>query len=106
MAGFRIKKNDTVMAVTGISAGITGKVLHVFPGPGRAVVEGLRVVKKALRKTQDNPQGGITEKEASIHLSNLVLYCTNCKKGVKISRVKDGEKSIRKCRDCGHAFDN
>lgn len=67
----RIKKGDLVKAVAGDEAGKTGKVLQVLPGSGRALVEGLNFVKKHMRKTQDNPQGGVFEKEAPIHLSNL-----------------------------------
>lgn len=102
----RIRKNDAVIAVSGTSAGKSGKVLQVLPAKGRAIVEGLNLVKKCMRKTQDNPQGGIAEKEAPIALSNLMLQCPDCKKGVKISRSRDGDKSIRKCRSCGHAFDS
>lgn len=101
----KIRKNDTVIAITGASGGKTGKVLHVFPNRGRAIVEGLNMAKKNLRKSQDNPQGGIAEKEASINVSNLMLYCPDCKTGVRTSRGKDGVKSVRKCNGCGHSFD-
>ena len=69
----RIKKGDTVIAITGDDAGKSGKVLQVMTGKGRVVVEGLNYVKKHLRKTQDNPNGGIVEKEAPMVLSNLKL---------------------------------
>ena len=65
----RIKKGDMVQAITGEDKGKTGKVLQVLTD--RALVEGLNFVKKHMRKTQDNPQGGVFEKEAPIHLSNL-----------------------------------
>lgn len=67
----KIKKGDTVQAIAGDDNGKTGKVLQVQPETGRALVEGLNFVKKHMRKTQDNPQGGVFEKEAPIHLSNL-----------------------------------
>jgi large subunit ribosomal protein L24 len=101
----RIKKNDTVILVAGDDAGKTGKVLQVLPVRGRAVVEGLNLVKKTLRKSQDNPQGGIAEKESSVELSNMMLYCTNCKKGVRTRNVLDGTDKARKCVACGHSFD-
>ncbi len=66
-----IKKGDLVKAVCGDDKGKTGKVLQVLPGTGRVLVEGLNFVKKHMRKTQDKPQGGVFEKEASIHISNL-----------------------------------
>lgn len=105
MSLWKIKKNDMVIAVTGVGAGKTGKILQVMPSRGRAVVEGLNLVKKSMRKTQDNPQGGIVEKEGSIAISNLMLYCPDCKRGVKVSREKEGGAGVRKCKVCGHSFD-
>ena len=67
----KIKKGDTVQVISGADKGKSGKVLQVLPETGRALVEGLNFVKKHMRKTQDNPQGGVFEKEAPIHLSNL-----------------------------------
>ncbi|MBI9019777.1 MAG: 50S ribosomal protein L24 [Verrucomicrobia bacterium] len=67
----RIKKGDMVQVIAGDDKGKSGKVLQVLSGGGRALVEGLNFVKKHMRKTQDNPQGGVFEKEAPIHLSNL-----------------------------------
>ena len=67
----RIKKGDLVKVITGDDKGKTGKVLQVLPDSGRALVEGLNFAKKHMRKTQDNPKGGVLEKEVSIHMSNL-----------------------------------
>ncbi len=104
MSGHRIRRNDTVTAVSGADAGKNGKVLQVTGE--RALVEGLNLRKKTLRKTQDNPQGGIVDKECTIALSNLMPFCPDCKKGVRLSRVQEGGKSVRKCQVCGHAFDS
>jgi large subunit ribosomal protein L24 len=103
-----IKKNDTVIAVRGVSKGKTGKVLQVDRERGRALVEGVNLVKKAQRKTQANPQGGITEKEASLALANLRPYCPVCKRGVRIHRQQDGDKRVRVCarKGCKHVFDS
>ena len=70
---FKVKRGDIVQAIAGEEAGgkRTGKVLRVYPGTERALVEGLNLVKKHIRKSQDYPQGGIIEKEAPIHISNL-----------------------------------
>jgi len=68
-----VKKGDTVVVIAGDDKGKSGKVLHVVPQTGRALVEGINVVKKHMQKTQDNPQGGIVEKEAPIAISNLKL---------------------------------
>ncbi len=69
----RIKRGDMVKAISGedASRGKTGKVLYVDPERQRAIVEGFNLVKKHMRKTQDNPEGGIVEIEAPIHISNL-----------------------------------
>ena len=101
----KIKKNDVVMVIAGEDHGKTGKVLQVFPASGRAIVEGLNLVRKHMRKSQDRPQGGITDKEAPVALSKLMLFCPACKKGMKIHRVREANKSVRKCRKCGHPFD-
>jgi large subunit ribosomal protein L24 len=68
-----VRRGDIVMAIAGEDADgkKSGKVLQVFPKTGRAIVEGFNYVKKHLRKSKDHPQGGIIEKEAPIHVSNL-----------------------------------
>ena len=101
----RIRRNDIVVATRGRDAGKTGKVLQVVTSKDRAVVEGVNLATKHMRKSQDNPQGGITQKEASIALANLMLFCPQCKKGVRTAHVMEGEKRLRKCKRCGHAFD-
>ncbi|MBU4199136.1 MAG: 50S ribosomal protein L24 [Verrucomicrobia bacterium] len=103
-----IRRNDIVIAHKGTpaSGGKTGKVLQVFPGRGRVIVEGLNYIHKTLRKSQDNPKGGIIQKEASIAVSNLMLYCPHCKKGVRVARgVSEQGQRSRKCKKCGHLFD-
>ncbi len=73
MAKMRLKKGDEVVAIAGEDAasGKSGKILQVLPEKQAAIVEGLNYVKKHMRKTQDNPQGGIVDMEAPIHISNL-----------------------------------
>jgi large subunit ribosomal protein L24 len=102
-----IKRNDVVVAIRGREAGTgkTGKVLQVVAGRERARVEGLNLVTKHLRKSQENPKGGITKKEAPIALANLMLYCPHCKKGVRVRRAPEGDKKVRKCIKCRHVFD-
>ncbi|MDD5760333.1 MAG: 50S ribosomal protein L24 [Desulfobulbaceae bacterium] len=101
----RIKKNDNVIVISGREKGKKGKILEVIVSRGRAIVEGVNLVKKCLRKSQDKPQGGITDKEASIAVSNLMLFCAECKKGVRVRFVRETGKSVRKCGRCGHVFD-
>ncbi len=72
MAKSRFKKGDMVVVISGAGRGKRGRVLEVRRGEGRALVEGVNLRKKALRRTQERPQGGIVEQEQPIHLSNLM----------------------------------
>lgn len=101
----RIVKNDEVIVVSGSASGKTGKVMQVFVARGRAIVEGVNMVKKCIRKSQEQPQGGISEKEASIPVSRLMLMCPTCKKGVRTLRIKKDDRMVRKCKRCGHMFE-
>ena len=67
-----VKKNDLVVVLSGNDRGKRGKVLSVDPEAGRVVVEGVRMMKKAARKSQDRPQGGFIEREAALHISNVM----------------------------------
>ena len=71
-----VKKNDMVVVLNGNARGKRGKILSVDPGKGRVVVEGIRMMKKTIRKSQDRPQGGFVEREAPIHISNVMLVKT------------------------------
>lgn len=70
---FHIKKNDQVVVISGSHKGKSGKVLEVLASKQRAIVEGVAMIKKHLKKSQENPQGKIAEREGSIHISNLML---------------------------------
>lgn len=68
---YRVKKGDEVEIIAGNDRGSRGKVLQVLRKKGRVIVEGCRMMKKHVRPTQDNPQGGVEEREGSIHVSNV-----------------------------------
>lgn len=72
MNSLHVKKNDMVVVLSGEDKGKIGKVLATFPEKGRVLVEGINVIHKALRKTQNNPKGGIITKEAPIHISKVM----------------------------------
>jgi large subunit ribosomal protein L24 len=101
----KIKKNDTVMVLTGKDKGKTGKVLSFGAGQSRVIVEGVNFVKKHVKKTKEDQQGGILEKEAPIQISNLAVFCKKCSSGTKVgySILKDGSKS-RFCKKCNEVF--
>jgi len=73
MAKARLKTGESVVVISGSHAGKEGKILQVLPKKDRAIVEGVNLVKKHQKKSQDNPQGAIIEREGSIHVSNLMV---------------------------------
>lgn len=97
----KIKKNDQVKVMAGKDKGKTGKVLSAFPSQDKILVEGVNFVKRHSRKSQQNPQGGIIQKEAPIHISNLQILCPRCNKPTRTgaSVLSDGTKS-RYCKQC------
>ncbi len=68
-----VKKGDEVVVISGNHKGETGKVLQVFPTKSQVLVEGVRIIKKAVKPSQDRPEGGFAEKEGPIHISNVKL---------------------------------
>ena len=88
----KIKKGDTIQVITGNDTGKTGRVIKVFLEKERVVVEGVNITKKHARPTQDNPQGGIIEKEASIHISNVMMVSGGKPTRVGYKILEDGRK--------------
>lgn len=105
MNSMNIKKGDKVIVLSGKDKGKESTVLRALPQKQRVVVEGVGIVKKALRPTQQNPQGGISSIEAPVHVSNVMLVCPACNKPsrVNIKRDENGKK-IRVCKKCGKDF--
>jgi len=101
----KIKKNDIVVVLAGKNKGKSGKVLALFPIRKRAIVEGVNLVKKHARRTREDQKGGIVEKESTIHISNLALFCKSCNKATKVGydMLKDGSKA-RYCKACKEIF--
>jgi large subunit ribosomal protein L24 len=103
----QIRKNDRVKVITGKSLNKVGRVLRVLRDKNRVVVEGVSFLK---RHTRANPgkgiKGGIVEKEAAIHISNVLIVCGSCNSPARIghSILSDGKK-IRICRKCGSSLD-
>ena len=88
----KIVKGDTVQVICGNDSGKTGRIIKVFPAKEKVVVEGINIVKKHSRPTQDNPQGGIIEKEAAIHVSNVMQVIGGKTTRVGFKHLEDGKK--------------
>lgn len=93
----KIRKNDTVVVISGNNKGKTGKVLKVFPKENRVIVEGVNLRKRHTKPTQKNPQGGITEKEAPINVSNVMILDPKTNQATRIgAKIIIDEKSGKK----------
>ncbi|TDM14113.1 50S ribosomal protein L24 [Macrococcus bovicus] len=88
-----VKKGDKVIVITGKDKGKTGTVIEALPKKDRVVVEGVNIIKKHQKPTQMNPEGGIEEREAAIHVSNVMLLDPKTNKPTRVGyRVEDGKK--------------
>ena len=100
-----IRRNDTVKVITGRDKGKEGRVLRVFPGDGKVLVEHVMMVKKHVRPNpQRNVKGGIAEQESRIALSNVQLVCPTCGP-VRIGHEVRGDRKVRVCKKCGTTLD-
>jgi large subunit ribosomal protein L24 len=102
-----IRKNDNVVVTTGKDSGKRGRVLKVLPAKNRLIVEGVNIIKRHTRPNpQRNIKGGIVEREASVHASNVQLVCPECGKMTRVGRrvLGDGRK-VRICRKCEGVVD-
>jgi large subunit ribosomal protein L24 len=102
-----VKKNDNVIVITGRDRGKKGRVLRVVPGKTRVVVEGVNFIKKHTKPNpQRNVKGGIVEREAALHASNVQIVCPECGKPTRVGhrRLDDGS-AVRFCRKCQGVLD-
>ncbi|MBN2419023.1 MAG: 50S ribosomal protein L24 [Deltaproteobacteria bacterium] len=100
-----IKKNDKVIILSGKEQGKIGNVLKVDSEKGRAIVEKINVVKRHSKPSASNAQGGIIEKEAPIHISNLMIICSKCAEPTRIGkRILDDGSKVRVCKKCGEVI--
>ena len=102
----KIRKNDTVLVIAGKDRGKKGKVRFAYPKDERLIVEGINFIKKHAKATGRTRQAGIIEREAPIHVSDVMLLCNKCNHAARIgfSFLQDGRK-VRICRSCGEVVD-
>lgn len=104
--GLRIKKNDTVVVIAGVEKGKRGRVIGVDPRRDRIIVEGIKMIKKHMKPSSTYRQGGIIEKESSVHRSNLMLICPKCDKPTRIGHsILENNKKVRLCKKCREVTD-
>ena len=101
-----LKKDDIVQVITGKEKGKKGKVLAFFSESGKVTIEKLNMLKKHVKSDGKSRQAGIVEKEGPVHMSNVLLVCDKCGKGVRLKRKKleDG-KRVRICGKCDEVID-
>ena len=105
MAKMHVKKGDKVVVLSGKDKGKEGEILRAKPAGGKVIVEGVAMVKKAVRPNAQNQQGGIVEQEAAIDASNVMLVCPSCGKPTRVGHdVNDEGKKVRVCKKCGAKF--
>ena len=102
-----VKKNDTVIVITGRDRGKRGRVLRVVPAKQRVVVEGVNFIKRHTRPNpQKNIKGGIVEREAPLAASNVQLICPECSAPTRVGRQRlDNGRAVRVCRKCKGVVD-
>jgi large subunit ribosomal protein L24 len=105
----RIKRDDLVKIVAGDDKGKTGKVLEVFPGRNKLIVEGANMIWEHVKRSQKHPKGGRIQREAELDISQVMILCSSCDKPTRVkmgnTEAKDIEKPSRKkarlCCKCG-----
>ena len=96
-----IKRDDTVVVLSGDDKGAKGKVIAVSPKEGKVLVEKVNMIHKHVKPRKQGEAGGIIDAEGAIYASKVALYCSKCDKGVRVKVKMDGDKKIRVCAKCG-----
>lgn len=101
-----IKKDDIVMVIAGREISKSGKVVKLLPKKQRLIVEKINMIKRHTRPSSQMRQGGIVEREGSLHISNVMILCRHCNTPTRVGRrvLEDGSK-VRVCRKCGEVLD-
>lgn len=104
--GLGIKKQDTVLVITGKERGKKGRVISVRPGKDNLLVERVNLIKRHMKPSKKYQQGGIIEKEAALHVSNVMFVCPKCGKPARLGNlVLETGKKVRVCRKCKEVID-
>lgn len=101
MNNLHVRKDDTVIVLSGKDVGKTGKVLATEPKTGMVLVEGVNIVSKHQKPRRQGEQGGIIKREGYIYASKVMRVCPKCGKPTRLAHKVDGDKKIRVCKKCG-----
>ncbi len=102
----KIRKNDTVLVISGKDKGKKAKVRFADPEEGKITVEGVNMIKRHSRASKGARQGGVIEREAPLRISNVMLICNKCEKPARVGRqILDDGKKVRVCRACNEVID-
>ena len=96
-----IKRNDTVIVLSGKDKGVKGKVLVAMPAENKLIVEKVNVATCHTKPRKQGEEGGIIKRETPIRACKVALYCDKCGKGVRVGHKIEGDKKIRVCAKCG-----
>ena len=101
MNSLKIKKNDTVVVLSGKDKGKQGKVLGTIPSEAKVVVEGINMVTCHVKPRKQGETGGIVQREAAMYASKVQVVCPKCNKGTRIAHKIENGKKTRVCKHCG-----
>ena len=96
-----VKKDDTVVVISGDDKGKQGKVVEVSPKEGKVIVNGVNIVSKHVKPRRQGETGGIVKVEGAMYADKVALFCSNCNAGVRTKIVVKNDKKIRVCAKCG-----
>ena len=96
-----IKKNDTVIVLSGKDKGVKGKVLTAMPKENKVIVEKVNVATCHTKPRRQGEEGGIMKREAAIYASKVQVVCPKCNKGTRVAMEIKGDKKVRVCKHCG-----
>lgn len=107
MKKMHIKKDDTVVVISGVDKNKKGKVLEVIPSEGKVIVEGVAIATKHTKPRRQGETGGIVKQEAAIDASKVMHVCSKCGKATRIARkVLENGKRVRVCKHCNETFND
>ncbi len=105
MANMHVKKGDNVVVIAGKDKGKQGTILEAYPKKSRVLVEGVNMIKKHAKPSQDNPQGGILNQEAPIHSSNVMLVDPKSGERTRVGYKEEDGKKVRVAKKSGEVID-